>query len=140
MAKQLVAGEAPSEDLIQEKNKKFNFYNNLFCDIEFYGILNPVLAHSGFAPKFFLKFVNGREIIVTHGNSRLWVAKQLGCIVPFILIDWHGDMNEYEQVCSHTQFDSYFRTPPRWVNIDKTGLTYGPLGEVQQDAERQWRK
>ncbi|NJO64273.1 MAG: hypothetical protein HC836_40720 [Richelia sp. RM2_1_2] len=139
-ANQLVAGEPPTPELIEEKNTKFNFYNNLLHDVASYGILNPVIATSGDAPDPFLKFVNGRDIIITHGNSRLWAANHINCSVPFILNDWHGDMYEYEQIVNYVQFESYFATPPCWVDIDKNrGLQYGPLHELQQLHNRQWR-
>lgn len=124
-ASDIIPNEPPTPEKIVDLNDRFSWYSNMLADVSMHGVENPVIT-----------WYDNKQLLCVHGNSRLWAAQQVGCVVPCFVCS--REELDFERIEDTNQFHSKFKTPPAWYELKERGLAYGKMTNLHQ--ERQWHK
>jgi len=74
------------------------------------GFRNPIIVYR-----------SGGEYLLSFGGGRLQAAKQLGIPVPALVVDYDGDMGDYEEVTEDT-WQEHFTDVPKNFEWNAVGI------------------
>ncbi len=78
--------------------------------VRYEGFRNPIVVYR-----------TGGQLLLSFGGGRLQAAKELVCLIPAIVIDYDGDVHDFEEV-TPSNWREFFMDVPSNAYWDETGF------------------
>lgn len=137
-------GGGQLSEVLEKRNTKDNFYNNLEEHILTYGIINPILISFGYLvepyklhlPKNFNYLdINKSYFCDRHGGSRLFYAQKHNLSIPCIINWFSSEFSNLEELNSIEHILSKFIDKPEKIFYNRDGLHIVNVPQIHMEQK-----